>query len=369
MFIDEATIRVKAGDGGNGCVAFRREKFVPRGGPSGGDGGKGGDVVMESSERHNTLVHFRFNPEYKAQRGRHGEGANKTGRDGESVILKVPVGTLVYDAETGEKVHDFSHPDEKIVVARGGRGGRGNARFATSTHQAPREHEDGRPGEERVFRLELKLLADVGLVGYPNVGKSTLISVISAARPKIADYPFTTLQPNLGVVVVGRGAEERSFVVADIPGLIEGAHTGAGLGVQFLRHIERTRLLVHLVDVSDASGRLDPVKDVEVIVGELTSFGAKLEQKPMIMVASKIDVANKDKLAALKRYCKRQKLELFPISAVTGKGIDDLKYAMAAKVEEVGRKLAAEPQDQMSTTEGTEAAQGFFAVTQKRKAY
>lgn len=335
MFIDEATIRVKAGDGGNGCVAFRREKFVPRGGPSGGDGGKGGDVIMESSERHNTLVHFRFNPEYKAQRGRHGEGSNKTGREGEDVVLKVPVGTLVYDAESGEKVHDFSHADERIVVARGGRGGRGNAQFATSTHQAPREHEEGRPGEERTLRLELKLLADVGLVGYPNVGKSTLISRISAARPKIADYPFTTLQPNLGVVVVGQATDDRSFVVADIPGLIEGAHEGAGLGTQFLRHIERTRLLVHLVDVSDASGRPDPVKDIEVIMGELESFGANLEQKPMIMVASKIDIANKDKLAKLKRYCKKQKLELFPISAVTGKGIDDLKYAMAERVEQV----------------------------------
>ena len=335
MFIDEATIRVKAGNGGNGCLAFRREKFVPRGGPSGGDGGKGGDVVMESSERHNTLVHFRFNPEYKAERGRHGEGANKTGRDGEDVLLKVPVGTIVYEGDTGEKVFDFSQPDERIVIARGGRGGRGNARFATSTHQAPREHEEGRPGEERTFRLELKLLADVGLVGYPNVGKSTLISRISAARPKIADYPFTTLEPNLGVVLVGKGPAEKSFVVADIPGLIEGAHTGAGLGTQFLRHIERTRLLVHLIDVSDGSGRPDPVQDVEVIQGELASFGAGLERKPVIMVASKIDVANKDKLAKLKKYCKKQNLELFPISAVTGEGMEKLKYAMAAKVEEM----------------------------------
>ena len=344
MFIDEATIRVKAGDGGNGCMAFRREKFVPRGGPSGGDGGKGGDVIMESSERHNTLVHFRFNPEYKAQRGRHGEGSNKTGRDGEDILLKVPVGTLVYDEDTGEKVHDFSRPDERVVIARGGRGGRGNAQFATSTHQAPREHEDGRPGEERVFRLELKLLADVGLVGYPNVGKSTLISRISAARPKIADYPFTTLQPNLGVVVVGQGRDERSFVVADIPGLIEGAHTGSGLGTQFLRHIERTRLLVHLVDISDASGRPDPVKDVEVITGELKSFGAKLEEKPVIMVASKMDVANKDKLAALKRYCKKQKLDLYPISAVTGKGVNELKYAMAELVDKARESVAASEQ-------------------------
>jgi GTP-binding protein len=342
MFIDEATIRVKAGDGGNGCMAFRREKFVPRGGPSGGDGGRGGDIIMESSERHNTLVHFRFNPEYQAQRGRHGEGSNKTGRQGEDVLLKVPVGTTVYDQDTGEKVYDFSRPDERVIVARGGRGGRGNARFATPVHRAPREHEDGHPGEERVFRLQLKLLADVGLVGYPNVGKSTLISRISAARPKIADYPFTTLEPNLGVVMVGKPPAERSFVVADIPGLIAGAHTGAGLGTQFLRHIERTRLLVHLVDVSEGSGRPDPVKDFEVIDEELASFGAQLEQKPRLIVASKIDVANPGKLAGLKRYCKRQGLELFPLSAVTGKGLEELKYAMAEKVDEV-RATAAAP--------------------------
>jgi GTP-binding protein len=342
MFIDEAKIRVKAGDGGNGCMAFRREKFVPRGGPSGGDGGKGGDVVMESSERHNTLVHFRFNPEYKAERGRHGEGANKTGRDGADVILKVPVGTIVYDDETGEKVFDFSEADQHLVIARGGRGGRGNARFATSVHQAPREHEAGRPGEERSYRLELKLLADVGLVGYPNVGKSTLISRISAARPKIADYPFTTLEPNLGVVAVGDAKDEISFVVADIPGLIEGAHTGAGLGTQFLRHIERTRLLVHLVDVSDSSGRLDVTKDVEVILGELGSFGAHLEDKPMIMAASKIDVANKDKLAALKKYCRKKKLKLYEISAVTGKGIEELKYGIAEEVRRLRERALNE---------------------------
>jgi GTP-binding protein len=342
MFIDEAKIRVKAGDGGNGCMAFRREKFVPRGGPSGGDGGNGGDVIMESSERHNTLVHFRFNPEYKAERGRHGEGSNRTGREGGNVVLKVPVGTIVYDDETGEKVFDFSQADQQIVIARGGRGGRGNARFATSVHQAPREHEAGRPGEERLYRLELKLLADVGLVGYPNVGKSTLISRISAARPKIADYPFTTLEPNLGVVAVGDANNEISFVVADIPGLIEGAHTGAGLGTQFLRHIERTRLLAHLVDVSDSSGRPDVTKDVEVILGELGSFGAHLEEKPMIMVASKIDVANKDKVAALKRYCKKTKLKLYEISAVTGKGIEELKYAMAEEVQKFRERELSE---------------------------
>jgi GTP-binding protein len=355
MFIDEAKIRVKAGDGGNGCMAFRREKFVPRGGPSGGDGGKGGDVVMESSERHNTLVHFRFNPEYKAERGRHGEGANKTGRDGGDVMLKVPVGTIVYDDETGDKVFDFSQPDQRLVIARGGRGGRGNARFATSVHQAPREHEAGRPGEERTYRLELKLLADVGLVGYPNVGKSTLISRISAARPKIADYPFTTLEPNLGVVMVGEAKDEVSFVVADIPGLIEGAHTGAGLGTQFLRHIERTRLLVHLVDVSDSSGRPDVVKDVEVIMGELGSFGAHLEDKPMIMVASKIDVANQDRLAALKKYARKKKWKLYEISAVTGKGIEELKYAIAKEIQKL-RELESLSRRQENIDEGRDSS-------------
>jgi GTP-binding protein len=337
MFVDEARIRVASGGGGNGCMAFRREKFVPRGGPSGGDGGRGGDVLMESSEKHNTLIHFRFNPEYKAQRGRHGEGSNKTGAEGKDIVLKVPVGTIVYDDETGEQVHDFSAANERIVVARGGRGGRGNARFATSTHQAPRECEPGRPGEERVLRLELKLLADAGLLGYPNVGKSTLISRISAARPKIADYPFTTLQPNLGVVALGDEANPVSYVVADVPGLIEGASHGAGLGMQFLRHLERTRLLAHLIDVSDASGRPDPVKDFEVIIGELESFGAGLESKPMILVASKADAANPEKLARLRRFAKRKKLSFYEISSITGAGLEELKWAMANKVEEVRR--------------------------------
>ena len=335
MFIDEAVIRISAGGGGNGCMAFRREKFVPRGGPSGGDGGRGGDIVMESSERHNTLVHFRFNPEYKAQRGRHGEGSNCTGKDGESITLKVPVGTIVYDEATGAVVHDFSHTDERVVVARGGRGGRGNQHFATPTHQAPREHELGRPGEERTLRLELKLLADVGLVGYPNVGKSTLISRISAAKPKIADYAFTTLQPNLGVVTIGEMPEQESYVVADIPGLIEGAHEGHGLGIQFLKHIERTRLLVHLVDVSDASGRPDPVKDFEVIMGELASFGAGLEEKPLIVVATKSDVANPVKLAKLKKFCEKHAYPFYVISAVTGDGIQKLKYEMGAIVRQM----------------------------------
>lgn len=332
MFIDEAKIRVKAGDGGNGCMAFRREKFVPRGGPSGGDGGRGGDVVMQSSQRHNTLIHFRYNPEHKAQRGEHGMGSNCSGSDGHDIVLQVPVGTSLYDAETGELVHDFREPDERIIVAKGGRGGRGNQHFATSTHQAPREHELGRPGEERLFRLELKLLADAGLVGYPNAGKSTLISRVSAAKPKIADYPFTTLEPNLGVVTVGEEPDQESFVVADVPGLIEGAHTGSGLGTQFLRHIERTRLLVHLVDVSDASGRPDPVEDFKVINNELASFGHGLDEKPMIVVAAKLDAANPEKLKKLSTHAKRRKLEFYAISAVTGQGIEELKWALAKRV-------------------------------------
>src|SRR5579875_1803296 len=253
MFIDEAHIRIKAGDGGNGAMAFRREKFVPRGGPSGGDGGHGGDILMRSSLSHNTLVHFRFNPEWKSERGGHGLGSNMSGTTGKPTVLEVPVGTLLYDEETNELIHDFATPNDEIVIDRGGRGGRGNQHFATSTHQAPREHELGRPGEARNYRLELRLLADAGLVGYPNVGKSTLISVLSAARPKIANYPFTTLEPNLGVVQVGDYPHTQSFTIADMPGLIEGASLGSGLGVQFLKHIERTSVLVHLVDVSDSA--------------------------------------------------------------------------------------------------------------------
>jgi GTP-binding protein len=329
MFIDEVRIYVKAGNGGNGCLAFRREKYVPRGGPSGGDGGRGGDVTLVASEHYNTLLHFRFNPEYRAGRGRHGEGSNRTGREGESIEIPTPVGTVVYDADTGELLHDFTRAGDRFIVARGGRGGRGNARFATSTHQAPTEHEPGQPGEERRLRLELKLLADVGLVGFPNAGKSTLISRISAARPKIADYPFTTLEPNLGVV----SAEgERTYVVADIPGLIEGAHLGHGLGTQFLRHIERTRLLAHLVDVSESSGR-DPVQDFEIVLRELSSFSAALLEKPMIVVAAKLDAAQDGaRVAALEQLARRRNLPFFKISSVTGQGIDALKRAMGGLV-------------------------------------
>ncbi len=329
MFIDEVIITVKAGDGGNGCLAFRREKFVPRGGPSGGDGGHGGDVVMVASPHYNTLLHFRFNPEHKAQRGRHGEGSNKTGHNGHSVELATPVGTVVYDAETGEMLHDFTQIGDKFVLAKGGRGGRGNARFATSTHQAPTEHEDGKPGDFKRLRLELKLLADVGLVGFPNAGKSTLISRISAAKPKIADYPFTTLEPNLGVV---RADNDRTFVVADIPGLIEGAHEGHGLGIQFLRHIERTRLLVHLVDVSEFSGR-DPVSDFQIVMEELASFSDEMMKKPMIVVATKIDAAqDTERITSLQKLARKKKLPFMKISSVAGTGIQALIRAMAEKV-------------------------------------
>ena len=329
MFIDEVEIHVKAGDGGNGCLAFRREKYVPRGGPSGGDGGRGGDVVLVSSEHYNTLLHLRYNPEHLAERGRHGEGSNRTGHDGASVEVPLPVGTVVFDAASGELLHDFTRPEERWVTARGGRGGRGNARFATSTHQAPTEHEPGRPGEERRLRLELKLLADVGLVGFPNAGKSTLISRISAARPKIADYPFTTLEPHLGVASLD---DQRSFVVADIPGLIEGAHAGHGLGTRFLRHIERTRLLAHLVDVSEASGR-DPVHDFEVVIKELASFSQELARKPMLVVASKIDVAqDPGRLESLRAMASEKGLPFLAISSVTGAGIEELKRAMGQRV-------------------------------------
>jgi GTPase len=330
LFLDEAKILVKAGDGGNGCLAFRREKYVPRGGPSGGDGGRGGDVTMVATIHRNTLLHFRFNPEYTAQRGRHGEGSNRTGHEGESIIIQVPVGTTVFDDETGDRLFDFTEDGQSWVVARGGRGGRGNARFATSTHQAPTEHEPGRSGDFRRLRLELKLLADVGLVGYPNAGKSTLISRISAARPKIADYPFTTLEPNLGVVEL---PDHRTFVVADIPGLIEGAHEGKGLGIQFLRHIERTKVLAHLIDVSD-TGR-EPTHDFEALMKELESYSGELARKPMIVVASKIDAAqDEERIDSLRGLAAERKLDFFEISSVTGAGIDALKFALAERLFE-----------------------------------
>jgi GTPase len=329
QFLDRARILVKGGDGGNGVTAFRREKFVPRGGPSGGDGGRGGSVYMEATDQLNTLLQFRFNPEYRAGRGAHGEGSNRHGRDGEDVIILIPVGTLVTDAETGELIHDFSTVGERITIAPGGRGGRGNAQFATSTNRAPRYHEDGHPGLTRSLQLELKLIADVGLVGFPNVGKSTLISRISAARPKIADYPFTTLEPNLGVVSYG---DDQTFVVADIPGLIEGAHMGTGLGLEFLRHVERTKMLVHVVDVS-STGR-DPVEDFLTIARELELYKADLLDKPQIVVASKMDALDEPaRVERLRSFADARGLEMFEISAVSGLGIREFVYAVGLRLE------------------------------------
>ena len=341
MFVDEAKILVKAGNGGNGCVAFRREKFVPRGGPSGGDGGHGGSIYLEANPNDNTLLRYRYNREFKADRGRHGEGSNCTGHSGEDMFLKVPVGTLVFDAENGETIADLNVAGQRVLVAQGGRGGRGNQNFAKPWHQAPREHEDGHPGEERHLRLELRLLADVGLVGFPNAGKSTLISVISAARPKIANYPFTTLEPNLGVVNAdgGSGSEGReigrTYVVADLPGLIEGAHEGAGLGIRFLRHVERTRLLVHLIDTSDAS-EADPIHSFEVISGELRAFSESLAEKPMMVVATKLDATtDRARLEALQTFCKERGLEFHAISAATGEGVRELVRSIADALDKI----------------------------------
>jgi GTPase len=343
VFVDEAKIYVKAGNGGNGCVAFRREKYVPRGGPSGGDGGNGGSVYLEANPNDNTLLRYRYNREFKAERGRHGEGSNCTGHSGEDLILQVPVGTLAFDDQSGETIADLATPGQRVLVAHGGRGGRGNQHFAKPWHQAPREHEDGFPGEERHLRLELKLLADVGLVGFPNAGKSTLISVISAARPKIASYPFTTLEPNLGVANAdgGTGKEGReigrTFVVADLPGLIEGAHLGAGLGIRFLRHVERTRLLVHLVDTSDPTAD-DPVHSFEIINGELAAFSESLMQKPMIVVATKLDATtDRARLEALRAYCKEHRLEFHSISAVAGEGVKELVRSIADALDKIPR--------------------------------
>jgi GTPase len=343
VFVDEAKILVKAGGGGNGCVAFRREKFVPRGGPSGGDGGHGGSIYLEANPNDNTLLRYRYNREFKADRGRHGEGSNCTGHSGSDMILLVPVGTLAYDEQTGETIADLTVPGQRVLIAEGGRGGRGNQNFAKPWHQAPREHEDGSPGEERHLRLELKLLADVGLVGFPNAGKSTLISVISAARPKIANYPFTTLAPNLGVVNAdgGTGAHGtelgRTFVVADLPGLIEGAHLGAGLGIRFLRHVERTRLIVHLIDTSDSNVD-DPVHAFQVINGELEAFSPSLVEKPMIVVATKLDATtDRTQLEALQDLCKERNLEFHAISAVAGDGVKELVRSIADALDKIPR--------------------------------
>jgi GTP-binding protein len=338
MFVDEVDIRVQAGDGGKGCLSFRREMRVPRGGPNGGDGGSGGSIYLVATEHHNTLITYRFHPDFKAERGQHGLGSNCNGSNGSDLVLEVPPGTVVSEVAGGETIPlaDLSKKGDRVLVARGGRGGRGNAAFATSTNRAPRRTEPGLPGEQRALRLRLKLLADVGLVGFPNAGKSTLIARISEARPKIADYPFTTLSPNLGVV---RLDEDRSFVVADVPGLIEGAHLGHGLGTRFLAHLERTKVLVHMIDLSSATGR-DPVQDFEVINRELELFAGSgddtargLADKPILVAANKIDVLDDpERLKRLKLHLKRRKVPLFPISGATGEGLKDLLEAMWREV-------------------------------------
>jgi GTP-binding protein len=332
MFIDRAKIRVKAGDGGNGVTAFRREKFVPRGGPSGGDGGNGGSVWLEATEGLNTLLHLRYNPEHKGERGKHGEGSNRHGKDGEDITVQVPVGTQVFDAESGDLVCDFTEAGQRFLAAKGGKGGWGNQHFATPTRRAPKFHYTGRPGEEKELQLELKLIADVGLVGFPNAGKSTLISVISAAKPKIADYPFTTLEPNLGVVDLG---DFKTFVVADIPGLIEGASEGAGLGDRFLRHVERTKLILHLVDVSSISGR-DPVEDYEILNRELANYNADLAERPQIVVATKLDALDEpERLESLRERAAQDGKDFLEISAVTNLGTKELVSAVAKRLDEI----------------------------------
>lgn len=331
QFVDYVRIRVKAGDGGRGCVSFRREKHVPRGGPNGGDGGRGGHVIVRATLELNTLLDLRYRREYSARRGEHGKGKNMHGRDGEDLVILVPVGTVITDEGTEETLADLDHESSEAVVAKGGRGGLGNAHFATATRQAPRFAQPGEEGQERDLVIELKLLADVGLIGLPNAGKSTLISVISAARPKIGDYPFTTVVPNLGVVKVeGR----RSFVVADIPGLIEGSHKGAGLGFQFLRHVERTSILLHLVDVSDMVPS-DPVEDFESVNRELLRYNPELLEKPMAVGGTKLDLAHdRIRLRALEEHCRRKGLDFFPIGAVTGEGLSALTAYLAGRVEE-----------------------------------
>jgi GTP-binding protein len=346
VFVDEVEIHVAAGHGGAGALSFRREKFVPRGGPDGGNGGKGGSVYLVADPHRNTLVHFRFTSEFAARRGGQGEGALRTGRDGDDLIIPVPVGTTIYRhdpliPDSDELFADLTTMGARVLVAKGGRGGLGNAHFATSTNRAPRKHQPGEPGEEAHLRLKLKLLADVGLVGFPNAGKSTLIARISAAKPKIADYPFTTLTPNLGVVTM---SDERSFVVADVPGLIEGAHEGHGLGHQFLRHIERTKVVIHLVDVSGASGR-DPVEDFDTIRKELGLYNRELLDKPHLVTANKIDALDEpDRITRLADRARALDLPFFRISAVTGEGVAQLLEAAWPHIAEAREAEAAAAQ-------------------------
>jgi len=334
MFVDQVKVTLRAGKGGNGCMSFRRERRVPRGGPDGGRGGDGGNIYLVSEENLSSLTYFRFYPINKAQKGAHGEGGNRQGKNGEDLLLRVPVGTLVRKKEKKEILFDFLSSGQKFLIVKGGKGGRGNAAFATSTYQAPRDREEGRPGEEGDFVLELKLIADIGLIGFPNVGKSTLISKISAAKPVIADYPFTTLIPNLGVVDVG---EFNSFVIADIPGLIEGAHQGHGLGIKFLKHVERTKILLHLIDVSPYTER-DPVQDFRTVMTELEAFSPQLSKRYQILAANKIDLLgeNKERLDGVKKLAKKEKLPFFAISAQKKEGLGKLVNEMYKTLNLIG---------------------------------
>ncbi|MCL6634484.1 MAG: GTPase ObgE [Peptococcaceae bacterium] len=337
MFYDQATIYVKGGDGGNGCVAMRREKYVPEGGPWGGDGGNGGDVILRADEGLRTLVDFRYKRHYKADRGRHGEGRNMHGASGADLVLRVPAGTVVRDADTGELIADLVRHGQEVVVAKGGRGGRGNAHFATAFNKAPRHAEKGEPGEERRLAMELKLLADVGLVGFPNAGKSSLISRVSAARPKIGAYPFTTITPNLGVVRVDDG---NSFVMADIPGLIEGAHAGAGLGHEFLRHVERTRVLVHVLDTAGSEGR-DPLADFRITNRELELYNPVLSKRPVLIAANKMDLPGAAENLERLKAALGDAYEIFAVSAATGAGLKPLLYRLSGLLA----GLPAEPEE------------------------
>jgi GTP-binding protein len=331
-FVDEARIHVKAGDGGNGCVSFRRERFVPRGGPNGGDGGKGGDIILQADAQLSTLLDLTYPQTFRSRKGTHGKGKDQTGKNGEDLCIRVPVGTLVRDDETGELLQDLTRAGQRFLAAKGGRGGRGNARFATPTHRAPRHAEKGEEGEERWVRLELKLLADVGLVGFPNAGKSTLLSRISSARPKIADYPFTTLVPNLGVVI---RKEQNPFVVADIPGLIEGASQGAGLGLTFLRHIERTRVLVHLLDISGEPSP-DPVKDFKTLNRELERYHPSLKEKSQIVAVNKVDLPGaRDRGEEVMRTFEKMGIRLHFVSGKTGEGVERLLEAVSEQLEAI----------------------------------
>ena len=334
-FIDEAKIYIKAGDGGRGCVSFRREKYVPRGGPNGGDGGNGGDIIMVARRNMSSLLDHRYQQHYRAKRGEHGRGKDQHGKNSEHLLIPVPMGTIVKDFETEEFLGDLTENNQELIVAKAGRGGKGNARFVSSTNQAPKEAEPGGEGEEKTLKLELKLLADVGLLGFPNAGKSTLISTISAARPKIADYPFTTLVPNLGVVSYGDGA---TFVLADIPGLIEGAHEGAGLGIQFLRHIERTKILIHLLDLSPITNR-DPIEDYETMNRELKAYSEELSKKPQILALNKIDITEvREDLEKIEKHFSKSGVKTFPISSATGEGTKELVWEVVRHLENLNKE-------------------------------